>query len=264
MVEGVGASLRNRREELGLSSAEVASALGLDRAAFAALEEGRRHAVLRPPLGATYLSAYATLLDAYERGEALPRARVGAAPVTPSVPGEGTPTFFGSERPSQAGTDAGRATRLTEGVTYGGEAAPTWPDIELAERAAAPPAAEGLGWSQVRRLASASVVLAVLLLVVMLVVELRSPGFFTAEPVEVRVQLQRNAHLKVWVDGALVDDRDFAGRAEGKWVGQREVALEVPAVEVVRIWFGDRVIEPRGRVGTPRRLVFLPGAAEVP
>jgi hypothetical protein len=75
--------------------------------------------------------------------------------------------------------------------------------------------------------------------------------------IRVKLQLQRNASLVVWVDGTKRVERLFEGSEEVEFTALERIDVDIPSIEAVRVWFGDRRVSPLGRKGRPRRLTFI-------
>lgn len=232
MLQLTGAELRRRREQLGLTIDQVSVGTGLTREALLALEGDQAHRLTRGPYGDAYRKTYTLFLDRVEAGDT-------------AVP----PTRTESHPPS----------------TWSEEGDPR-DDIAEAEREAVPveAVAPRVPLPVLRAAAAITTVGAVLLIGWQVSREVRGgEGQGGAPAVEVKVKLQRNAHLKVEVDGKQVLDREMAGREEAAFAGRQRVAIDVPSSDVLRVWFNGRPIEPRGQLGRPRTLVFLPGGEEL-
>ncbi len=77
----------------------------------------------------------------------------------------------------------------------------------------------------------------------------------------VSVAARRSVAVKVTVDGESAYDAVLAGGESIDFEAHDEIAVEVPAVEAVRIRYnGDRII-PQGRQDAPRRIVFVDDGA---
>jgi hypothetical protein len=83
-----------------------------------------------------------------------------------------------------------------------------------------------------------------------------------AGSVQVRIVLQHNAPLVVWSDGVRVHDRMFYGKESVDVPARQRVDVDVEDISAVRLFFGDREVEPRGRLDVPRRLSFIAGVGE--
>lgn len=263
MSEPNGAALRRQRELLGLSLEQASAGTGLTSDAIAALESDLPHRLTRGAYGDAYRRTYALFLERVSAGDtAAPTVTGRIAPATwPGAPDEDpeaperraerpTPRVAGSPRvPSVGAGGAGRAA-----------AGDDTSDLAVAEREAEPAAAgAGLPLPFVRALAAVTTLVALGLgLWKLSQLWPDAPGQGPISVV-VKVKLQRNARLAVTVDGQVVQDREFAGREEATFQGRERVAIDVPSVDALRVWFNDRPIDPRGQVGTPRTLVFLPG-----
>lgn len=128
--------------------------------------------------------------------------------------------------------------------------------------APASPRAGGMPLQLVRLLAIASV-LALLGLIGWQAMEGRraqraaAPPPSAAPDQQVTVLARQNTHLRVRVDGEPVMDRALAGGESVTFEAHREIVVEVPAVQTVRLEYNGRTIVPQGRQDAPRRLVFV-------
>lgn len=71
------------------------------------------------------------------------------------------------------------------------------------------------------------------------------------------VLARHNTHVRVLVDGELAVDRPLPGGESLEFDAHREIVVEVPAVQAVRLEYNGRTIVPQGRQDAPRRLVFV-------
>lgn len=79
----------------------------------------------------------------------------------------------------------------------------------------------------------------------------------TAPSQQLSVLARYNTHLKVLVDGELVADGPLAGGESLDLQAHREIVVELPAVQSVRLEYNGRTIVPQGRQDAPRRLLFV-------
>jgi hypothetical protein len=247
-----------------LTLEQASAGTGLTSDAIAALESDLPHRLTRGAYGEAYRRTYALFLERVSAGDtAAPTVTGRIAPATwPGAPDDDPeaaespaerppPRVAGSPRvPSVGARGAGRAAADDDSS-----------DLAVAEREAADPAVAGarLPLPFVRALAAITTLVALglgLWKLSQLWPDAQGQGPIA---VVVKIKLQRNARLAVTVDGQVVQDREFAGREEATFQGRERVAIDVPSVDALRVWFNDRPIDPRGQVGTPRTLVFLPG-----
>lgn len=73
----------------------------------------------------------------------------------------------------------------------------------------------------------------------------------------VSVLARHNTHLRVLVDGELATDGPLPGGESVAFDAHREIVIEVPSVQSVRLEYNGRVIVPQGRQDAPRRLLFV-------
>jgi transcriptional regulator with XRE-family HTH domain len=235
MLQLSGAELRRRREQLGLTIEQVSVGTGLTRDALAALEGDQSHRLTRGAYGDAYRKTYTLFLDRVESGDTA---------VPPTSTEADIPSTWSNERTARGGAS----------------------DIAEAEREVAAPELRParVPLPAVRAVAAVTTLGLVALLGWQATRELReSDGAGGPPGIEVKLKLQRNAHLRVEVDGKQVLDRELAGREEASFAGRERVAIDVPSSDVLRVWFNGRPIEPRGQLGRPRTLVFLPGGEEL-
>lgn len=233
MSQPKGAELRRRREALGMTLEQVSGGTGLTRDALSALESDEAHRLTRGAYGEAYRSTYALFLDRVAAGDT-------AVPTWPDTRGD--------TRGATVVSDRGADT-----------------EVAVAEREPLPPPpAPRVPLPVVRALAATTTLFFIAMLVVGAGRFLRSGGPAAGPPtVVVKLKMQRNVKVGVLVDGVLVQDREFAGREEATFSGRTRVEVNVPSVDALRVWFNGRPIDPRGQVGTPRSLVFLPGGEEL-
>lgn len=228
MTDTSGAALRQRRERLGVSRLQVSKAIGLTVEALAALEAGTPHKLTRPPRGELYRKSYAAYLDRVAAGRTV-------------VPSE---------------MAAGATSRLTGPIDPSSPSEVTSPIHVEGDSLRVP-------LSVVRVVAALSTLIALGLVGWGLSDLARRPAAPAAPgAVQVRLVLQRNAHLIVHVDGVVVEDRMFSGREEVTFEAARDVDVWVPDIEAAHAWFNGRRIEPRGKTGVPRTLAFSLGDGE--
>ncbi|MCB9681594.1 MAG: helix-turn-helix domain-containing protein [Alphaproteobacteria bacterium] len=244
MSESTGRDLRRRREALGLSVDDVADATAIPVDYLRALEDGALH--LLPP--GPYATAYARTCRRYlERFEATAAPRPHDPPTLPSwndaTSGHGerptgpVPTVDGLD--GDLPSDPVVATRPVP------DGSPS-PRVPLAV---------------VRRLAIVTTSLFFVLVAwqgVQLWRDVQAlPDPSAAEPVVVKLQLLRNARLRVEVDGQLVASGLFEGGREVSYTGRDEVSVDVPDLTSARVWLDGRRIAPRGHQDRPRTLTFV-------
>jgi len=83
------------------------------------------------------------------------------------------------------------------------------------------------------------------------------PEVLTEVPaLELRLRPRRSVPMRVTVDDAVAHDGDVAGGQELSFAGDR-IAVELPAVDAVRLEYDGQAIVPQGRQDAPRRLVFI-------
>lgn len=73
----------------------------------------------------------------------------------------------------------------------------------------------------------------------------------------VEVQARRNVRVAVWVDGEAVHDGVMKGGDRQAFDAFDHVAVEVGAVDAVKLRYNGRAIVPQGRQDAPRRLEFI-------
>ena len=71
------------------------------------------------------------------------------------------------------------------------------------------------------------------------------------------VSTRRNAQVTVRADGEVVFDRPMAGNESRTFKGKRRIEIDVPSVEMVRLYWNDVSYMPQGRQDAPRTLVFI-------
>lgn len=235
MTSPTGSELRRRREEIGLPLDALAEAIGIPIEYLVALEEEQTE---RMPPG--YGQRYASAVDRYLTRQ----GQLGIArPLRPNDPD----TFAQSTGPipTPEGHDSGPAPLAD---------VRTRPVPEAEEDG-------GLPLVVVRTLAIAMLALVVVLFVQQVQVEWSShPGEVPEEgpdPMVIKVKLNRNARLRVEVDGVEREHRVFAGAEEVTYVALREVAVDVPDISAVQVWLDERRVRPRGRTGRARTLRFV-------
>jgi hypothetical protein len=244
MTDDIGLRLRRHREALGLDLDRVSEGTGVPRDYLEALEEGDHRRLPPGPYATAYVRSYRLFLKRIaQRGE--DDTLGGTLSNEPSTWGTGMP-------PTPVPTPEGEDGPVLADPVVRKRPVPPLPETGEAVEPRVP-------LPLVRAIAAA----AGLAFLLMLAVELsgewsRWTAGVGGEPeVEVRMQLMRNARLKIWVDGELREDRLFGGREELRFVGRERVDVEVPGIEVVLIWFGDRTVSPLGQKGRARRLTFL-------
>ena len=193
-----GAVLRGRREELGLTLEQVASATRIPFEHLVALEDGRPSDLPAGPYGDAYLRALEDYLDLPLDAPVLPPGDDGSVPLW-----------------------AVRWLAVASVLAvFGTVAWQTWK-----------PTADGG--------------------------PIREEVASAAPALEVQISPRKSVHVKVLVDDAVALDAQIPGGRAITFAGKRRVAVEVPAVDAVRIEYDGQPIVPQGRQDAPRRLVFI-------
>lgn len=228
-----GATLRRRRERLGLSLEAVSAGTRVPLEYLRALEAGEAHRI--PP--GPYADRYAAAVDALLTRVATqgPVALVSE----PMPPSEGPPSL-----PSVDGEDV------------------TPSEVSVVTRAVpdAPPPQDGIPFPLVRRAAIFALVLAGLFMGWDLLVRWqpwRSVGATGPDQLLVELKVRENARIVVRVDGILREDRVFAGKETAAWRGRERIEVDVPRLDLVSVAFEGRRIDPRGEQDRPRTLTFV-------
>ena len=251
VAEDVGTQLRRRREGLGLTLEQVSEGTGVPRDYLEALETGERRQLPPGPYATAYARTYRSFLKRVARRMEdepgnTPPLTVEPATTGKMFPSKSVPTPEGEDGPSMAQPVVRKRPVPQREVSEDGDRRPRLP-LPL-----------------VRAIAATASLLFCCLIVWQGYVEIQRVRMADAAPsahtIEVKVQLQRNARLTVWVDGRKRADRLFEGNELVSFVAKERVDIDVPGIEKVRLWLGERRISPLGRKGRPRRISFIADA----
>lgn len=245
MGEDIGLQLRRRREQLGLDLDQVSEGIGVPRDYLEALEAGEMRRLPPGPYATAYVRTYRLYLQRMSQ-----RSDDDASTLTlePSTWGTGVP-------PTPVPTPEG-----DDGLPMRDPVVRTRPVPQPKRAAPEPSAPPRVALPAVRAIAALAMIAFLSVFIIAARGELGRWSAVASQRgpvVEVQVLLMRNAKLRVWIDGALREDRVYSGSDVVRFLGRERVEVEVPGIEDVKFWFGEREVAPLGRRSTPRRLVFL-------
>lgn len=223
------ASLRPRREQLGLTVEQLATELRISAEHLRALEDGRTRDLPEGPFAFGWLREYRQRLGLDAETGAPPERRATNPIDDEDSPATPTPAPFvrqHSDRPVVVDPPSGPPLWLVRGIAIAAIAA----------------LIGSIGYEIFTKWRPAGG-------------EPSATGDAPDQHIELRAQ--KTTKLRVLIDGDVVFDKQLPNGEKLTFDARDRIELDLPSVESVKIEYNGSSIMPQGRQDEPRKLVFI-------